>query len=469
MTSDDVVPAKDGTLLQLTRADDTDLPHELSLAFTDSEWDYRPATMLSRRLEGATRRSSQTDIPLVTTRAQAQRAADVWLQDLWVARETAQVTLRPGFAALEVGDLLALPFDSGERMFRISRATDGVARTFECRAVDLSVHDHAAPDLARRVTTAPRLPGPARIEILDLAVARADPPALQYLAAFAAPWPGALALWRSTASGTFDFVQRIEKSAIIGQTLDDLGAGPLGIFDRANVFRVSMSGGALSSADDLDVLGGRNLLALRGGDGAWEVLGFAQAELVGAQTWRLSRLLRGIGGQDALAGRILPAGSTVVLLDDSVIPLTTSIDALGIVTRYRIGPAARDHADDAYVEVQATAGPLALQPYSPVRPRAMRTPDGVRISFLRRARRENDGWETADIPVGEASESYLVEVIVAGGVKRSLASVQTTVLYPSAQEVADFGGPQATLTLRVVQVSGVVGRGIPLEATIAVL
>jgi hypothetical protein len=35
--------------------------------------------------------------------------------------------------------------------------------------------------------------------------------------------------------------------------------------------------------------------------------------------------------------------------------------------------------------------------------------------------------------------------------------------------MADFGSHQATLTLRIVQVSGVVGRGIPLEATIAVL
>lgn len=468
VTRDDIVPAKDGTLIQLTRADDTDLPHELSLAFTDSEWDYRPATMLSRRLEGVTRRSSQTDIPLVTTRAQAQRAADVWLQDLWVAREAAQVTLRPGFAALEVGDLLALPLDSGERLFRISRTTDAVARSFECRAVDPSVHDHAAPVLARRVTMAPRLSGPARIEILDLAVARADPPALQFLAAFADPWPGAMSLWRSTGSGTFDFVQRIEKSAIVGQTLDDLGAGPLGIFDRANVFRVTMSGGALSSADDLDVFGGRNLLALRGAGGAWEVLGFAEAELVGAQTWRLSRLLRGIGGQDALAGRILPAGATVVLLDDSVIPLATSVNALGILTSYRIGPAARDYADDAYVEVQATAGPLALRPYAPVRPRAVRTADGVQISFLRRARRESDGWETTEIPVGEESESYVVEIIVVGDVKRSLSSMQTTVLYSSAQEMADFGSHQAMLTLRIVQVSGVVGRGMPLEASIAV-
>ncbi|MDB5649356.1 MAG: hypothetical protein JWL62_876, partial [Hyphomicrobiales bacterium] len=469
VTTEDIVPGKDGTLIQLTRADDTDLPHELSVAFSESEWDYRPATTLSRRLEGVTRRSSQTDIPLVTTRAQAQRAADVWLQDLWVARETAQVTLRPGFAALEVGDLLGLPLGGGERLFRILRATDASRRTFECRAVDLAVHDHAAPKLARRAVAAPRLPGPARVEVLDLAVARPDPPVLQYLATFADPWPGAMALWRSTGSSSFEFVQQIGRSAIVGQTLDDLGPGPIGVFDRANVFRVSMSGGALSSAVDLDVLAGRNLLAVKGADGACEIVGFANAELIGTQTWRLSHLLRGIGGQEQLASRHLPAGASVIVLDDAVIRLTTSTDALGKSTRYRIGPMARDHADAAYVEVETTAGPLSLQPYAPVRPGAVRTASGVQISFLRRSRRDADGWETIDIPLGESSESYLVEILAAGAVIRTLAASTQSVLYPTALEQADFGSAQKMLTLRIVQMSSVVGRGLPLEATISVL
>jgi hypothetical protein len=72
------------------------------------------------------------------------------------------------------------------------------------------------------------------------------------------------------------------------------------------------------------------------------------------------------------------------------------------------------------------------------------------------------------VPLGEESEAYDVEVLQAGAAVRTFSNVSPTVLYPAADELADFGAPQATLSLRVAQKSVVVGRGFEAEVVVSI-
>ena len=468
LSPDDLVLDEQGAPFTLLRAQDSDLPHEVHLAFTSSEWDYRPASALSRRLEGATRRLAEGEVALVTHTAAAQSAADIWLRDLWVARERISFILRPGFVGLEVGDVIRLPIAGTPRLFRILKIVEQGARKVEARAVDLSIFDHHVPRRPESSLSAPVLPGPPRVEILDLALARDDVPVLQYAAAFADPWPGALSLYLRNGGG-FDFFGNVSRCAILGETLDILSAGPLGRFDLANSFRVALRGGAPSSVSDADLLNGRNLMALRGEDGRWELIGFGRADLVDTGVWKISRLLRGLGAQEELAARFLPAGAKVVMVDDALVPLAQGLDRLGIAQHFRIGPQKRDYADGSYLAFEATPGALSLRPYAPVRATARRNGEGVRIFFLRRTRRNGDNWEGLEVPLAEDSEAYVVDVLSGANVKRSLSSNTTSVLYLPQQEIADFGAPQTSLSVRIAQVSPAVGRGFDLRVTIPIL
>ncbi len=466
---DDLVPQKDGSLITLTRAQDSDLPHEVHVSFTDAEWDYRPASALSRRLEGATRRLAEAEVALVTHRAAAQRAADIWLQDIWIARETASFALRPTRVDIETGDLLRLNVDGAPRLMRVLRIEDSDMRHVECRAVDLSIHDHAVAHVATSSSTLPSLPGQPHVEVLDLALARDDQAVLQYVAAFAEPWPQALSLYRANGD-SFQFTGTLTRSAVLGSSLDVIGAGPLGRIDHATRFRVEMRGGALVSVSDDDLLAGRNLLAVAGMDGRWELMGFGRADLVGDGIWQISRLLRGLGGEDSLAARVLPAGARVVKVDEALFPLATGFSALGVTTQWRIGPQKRDPSDASYLTFSATPGGLALKPFAPVRARAKRVAEGVQISFVRRTRRDGDMWEGIDVPLGEASETYVIECLgIDGRVKRSLSSATTSCLYTAADELADFGAPQTLLRVNIAQMSAAVGRGFDLRVDIPVL
>ncbi|PPD44492.1 MAG: hypothetical protein CTY15_07215 [Methylocystis sp.] len=465
ITDDDLVAGKDMSLVTLSRAQESELPHEVALSFSDSENEFQMARVLSRRLEGRSARLSEAQAAVMTNRADAQRRADIWLQDLWVGREAAQFTLRPGLVALQPGDLVRVGAAGGGRLFQIQQIADGAARQVSARAVDPLVYDAPAPRVSRNAAASPQVLGPPRVVVIDLAIEREEP-ALTYVAAFADPWPGPLAIAKVAGFGA-EPVGLIEKRATIGDTLDMLKAGPVARFDKGSSVTVRLAAGQLASVDDLSALGGKTAMAIRGADGAWEIFSFARAELVGEQTYRLSRLIRGLGGEEHLAARDAPAGSTVVLLDDAVIPLARKVSELGAPITYAIGPADRSFADPLYVRATVAATDKALKPYAPTHAQARRTPAGILVSFIRRSRIDSDAWEPIDIPLGEANELYEAEIVLPVGT-RKLAASTPSILYPAAQEIADFGAPQSALSLSLYQISAAIGRGFPLTTTLAV-
>jgi hypothetical protein len=90
------------------------------------------------------------------------------------------------------------------------------------------------------------------------------------------------------------------------------------------------------------------------------------------------------------------------------------------------------------------------------------------LSFVRRTRRDGDSWEAEEVPLGEAEERYEIDILDGATVRRVLQTTATQVLYPSADEIADFGVPLTAITVRVAQMSTLVGRGYPAEATLVV-
>jgi hypothetical protein len=143
LAQDDLVLGDGEPTLRLSRAQETELPQQVELGFTDGENDYRRAAVASRRLAGTSRREARADVAAVTRRAGAQRLADAWLQDLWAGRETAEFELSPRRIELEVGDIISVPTEAGPRLHRVARISDGPVRRVTARAVEPAVF--AAP------------------------------------------------------------------------------------------------------------------------------------------------------------------------------------------------------------------------------------------------------------------------------------------------------------------------------------
>ncbi|WP_038361441.1 glycoside hydrolase/phage tail family protein [Bosea sp. UNC402CLCol] len=468
--SDDLILDRDGEPFALRRMQETELPLELRLGFSDGENGYRSAAARSRRLAGAARREVAVETAIVTRMAEGQRLADQRLQEAWAARETLECEVSPRCLDLEPGDVVALPVEGSDRLFRITRIADGPTRRIAARLVEPAIYRTAGIKGGDRPPRLPPpLPGRPLAVPLALPIVTGQPPALLSLAAFAAPWPGALAVWRAGDTGLFDLAGFVEAPSIVGETLTDLPAGPLWRSDRHAVLEVKLRGGVLSSVPAESALAGANALALIDEAGGIELVTVSQVELIGQQRFRLSGFLRGLGGSEAAAQRHLAAGARVVVLDGSAVALTSDLADLHRTLRYRVGPARQDVGDPTMVEFSADVEGPALLPLSPVRVRARRTEGGIALSWLRRTRVEGDSWDLAEVPLGEENERYLVAILDGDIAVRSATVNEAGWHYPTEQENLDFGGPRSEISLSVRQLGGAVGPGQEWRGHVAVV
>jgi len=164
----------------------------------------------------------------------------------------------------------------------------------------------------------------------------------------------------------------------------------------------------------------------------------------------------------------------VVVLDESLASLPIAEADLGIPWNWRIGPASRPVSDETYVAQAFTPKGIGLRPFSVIHVeqpwRRPRTSGDFTIRWTRRSRAlAADSWGGLEVPLGEELEAYEVEILDGATVKRVLSTDTTSVIFAAAQQASDWGAPLETgdtLTIRIFQLSALVGRGAPKTVTL---
>jgi len=92
------------------------------------------------------------------------------------------------------------------------------------------------------------------------------------------------------------------------------------------------------------------------------------------------------------------------------------------------------------------------------------------IRWTRRSRSlAADNWGAGDVPLAEDSEAYEVEIFDGATRKRTLEVATPSALYTAAQQATDWGvplGPGQTLSIRIYQLSALIGRGAGQSVTL---
>jgi hypothetical protein len=198
------------------------------------------------------------------------------------------------------------------------------------------------------------------------------------------------------------------------------------------------------------------------------------AELLAPGRYRLTRLLRGQRGTEGAMGNPASADARVVVLDDSLATLPIAEADLGLPWNWRIGPASRPVSDETYVAQTFTPEGVGLRPFSVAHVeqpwRTPRSPGDLTIRWMRRSRAlAAENWGGIEVPLAEELEAYEVEILDGATVKRNLSATTTSTTYTAAQQTADWGaplGPGDNLTVRIYQLSALVGRGAPKTVTL---
>lgn len=448
---------------ELTRAQESELPLSVKLQYIDGSADYRQGSVESRKLTGASARVSVVSMPVVMDQANAQRIADTLLQEAWTGRERARFALPPSRLALDPGDVINFTGKDSSHRLRIERAGDAGLRQIEAVQVDAGlVRSVSGPERAPSLPVATSAGRPV-VEFLDLPVlSGAEPGHLLRVAAFADPWPGNVALYKSPATTGYVLDRLLDAPAIMGDSDTDFYSGPLGRWDMGNALWVTLFGGALESRDDLAVLGGANAAAIRNASGAWEIFQFVTAELVAPNKYKLTRLLRGQLGTERAMANPVAAGARFVLLNGAVRETGVTAEQRGLALNWRYGPASRTLDDFTYQTRVVTANGNGLRPLSPVHVRVSRNlaSNDLSLSWVRRTRIGGDSWEQTEVPLAEDSELYEVDILSGSVVKRTFSVTAPGVVYTSTQQIADFGvAPALPISVAVYQISTIFGRG----------
>lgn len=446
-----------------TITQDTELPIEVDVQYMDIDRDYQVGAQRSRRLVPNSQRISSVSLPVVLNGTEAKQTAEILHYLSWADRTAYKFSLPIKYLSLDPGDAINVPINGANRRVRLTRTSLGAAIDCEAVADDLTIYTSdaaaAATTAAKQSVTAVGHTIPA---LLDIPILRdLDDDAGFYAAAAGTGdgWHGA-ALFRSIDNLEWARISAITSGSTLGTCQTALASGPTTIVDDGSTVDVRLLAGSLTSVTEAQMFSGSNTCAIGNPTDGWEILSFQNATLQADGSYRLSRLLRGRRGTEWAVGQHV-VGDMFVLLESGKlvrpVPSTTDINADRYYRAVSFGGNLQD-ADVITYRHQA----VGKKPYAVTHITGRRhypSTNDWTIAWVRRGRIDAEWRDYVGVPLGEASESYEIDIMSGSTVVRTITATSQSATYTAAQQTTDFGSVQSTIDVQIYQMSATVGRG----------
>ena len=220
-----------GEPFSLTKAQASDLPVAFDLVYLDDGQTYDRTVAEARRPDALGLRMIGLETPVILETGEAEGRADALLADAIAMAESASFSVPPSLLALEPTDSVAIEFGAVERQFRLLDILDGDARDLACVMTNQSLYDVRYGAARSSTSDAPVVYGPPVLDLLDIPLLDDRQNPAVYAAAYAAPWPGGISLYRQADEGTPSLEEVLQQPAIIGRLVNDLMPGPEALWD----------------------------------------------------------------------------------------------------------------------------------------------------------------------------------------------------------------------------------------------
>ncbi|GAA0749769.1 hypothetical protein CA233_09285 [Sphingomonas sp. ABOLD] len=417
-------------------------PRRLSIGYYDPARDYQAGVQQASR-QGTGTRETRIDLPAVLDAGSAKAMAAGALARTDLARERRTLTL--GWEALTLAPGARVTIDGAPGQWRVDRwSLENMVVKLECVPIAEAPLSGAAspgrsvpaPDSQRGST----ILVPFELPPLD-EVAATAPNLVVAAAGTGSGWRRAALLASGDGGASWAPAGETAYPAILGTVRVPPGPARAALIDGAGYAEVELARAdmALANADMAALDAGANLAML--GD---ELLQFGRATNLGGNRWRLAQLWRGRRGSEAAIGTQRAGDHFVLVTRDTLKALELRV-AIGATVQL-LAQGSDDPIDAPAVPARSTG--ISLLPPSPVQLRATRQGEATRIGWTRRSR---VGWvwrDGVDVPLGEESERYQVEILRGG--ERSVLLLDAPGLTLSA---ADRALP-LTLTVRQLGTHG---------------
>ncbi len=461
LASDEFSEIKDRPQTIIKRIQEIELPKSVVLEHSDPQLEFRQTATYSRRIEGGSERQVSMGAPLIMPQELALPLVDNWLRAAWIGRNSVQIKMPRRYQQLEVGDQVTFDLPSLTGNWLITRIEDGDDLSVDLRSIETTTTSLSYCQSRLPVASNVARSGLPLMYLMDLPLlSGTNAGNASRVAVSSEPWPGQFNLYSAPDLESYSFRQSLNLRATIGRLNAPVSSGHAGVWDRAGEINVEIFEGTLSAQPELQVLNGANIAAIRSQNGGWEVIQFANATLIGTNTWRLANLLRGQAGTDAEMASGAIAGSPFVLIDRGVASLSYEPSEVGLDLNWKVAASGTAISESTNPGQQFVPGIRGYLPYEPVHLRSeLQSGDDIEFTWMRRDRINADAWYDGEIPMSEDSEAYQVKVSSSGIPLRSWQVGEPQLTYSRAEQLADIATFPANITVEVKQLSASHGAG----------
>ena len=427
--------------IQVTHTNQTELPSQINVSYSDINNDFQPGMASARRLTAKHDNLVTISLPIILTSQEANQIAEKAINAAWwSSRNSYNFSLTYAHLALSPTDVVSFPLAGQTVLARLTGMDVGAPGLIKCTAVpelaSLYVGSAVAADDAGigQILT---YPSSTLLTMLDCCMLRdqdTTPGWYIALGGYGATWAGA-ALFKSADSGAtwISAASAAPISAVTRGTASLLPASDCRVWDKSSTLTVMLYAGSLSSCTEDALLGGANP-ALVGAPGRWEMLQFRDATLNSDGTYTLTNFLRGRRGTEWAAG--LHAVGDIFL-----VPTTTTIQNIEATpseigaTQQWVAVPSGEALESQIPETDTYTGER-LRPLAPVNVSATLNADSSYTIKWDRRDRIAKAFHGMALPLSEKTEAYEVEILDVSGVVdavQSVASLTSTIISTYSQ------------------------------------
>lgn len=462
---------------------ETDLPRRVWATFADPALDEQPNTAIVQRNSSSVRTDREVSFDLGTLAIETddmQPMLERALRRYWVGATKPKCRLTPLELRLEPGDVRHLLFDGERLRCRATRTRIRANRIIDTEweldgETQLNPPDWELDDASplTRLFNSPGgttngrdpdeilVPQDTKGFVIDTPLfSDAQDQSAPFIYLAAGPefgggfWPGTGVYSSDTDDDVESYVAGWDSipsdfEATWGFTTGTVPSAAADVIDYGSEIELVLpAGGSLESSTEALVLADQSVNLAVLGD---ELVQFIDADEISTNRWVLTGLVRGARGTE-YAIDTHDGSERFVLVSSAVRKHIMGAGEIGDTDYYKFSTLGDnlDSTETTALEFQANAH----RPLSPAHVQLQREPGGDwAISWVRRTRIGGGTINGQDVPLGEVSELYRVKIMDGADVVETYETTDPDLTYTAAQQTADWGSAQTSLSVQVVQVS----------------
>ncbi len=421
-----------------------ELPERVDVVYISEARDYQEGSQDAKRISSIVTTQEQVTqrVNISLSSEQAIQIAETLLYQAWIGRTSYEFTLPPAHIRIDPGDYLRIPVEGVNTRVFVETIDYGVSGLLKISTTrddnEVFVSESIGSDVPFDDNDSlVSFPPPSTLINMDIPLLRDKDEDAGFYQGASGPNGYTGTIVDVSDSGGSNWLGLISYTkaqvSITGFLTAVLSPGPTTLFDETNTFTVRFFNDtfALSSVTETEILTDKTISGHING----EVIKWQTVVDNGDGTWTLSKLLRGLRGtENSMVTHALGSRFTV-LTPSTTARISAESSEIGVERLYRA--TSINAVTLALFSIAFTNTAKGLFPYSPVYITATKDGTGRTINWFRRARTDHELRDNVDVPLGEATEDYEVDIVNKFGVVvrtiTTTASANGSVVTPATQ------------------------------------